>query len=286
MVSFARYAGGFVIVVMLAAPPQLAQVPAFEVASVRPNATGSTAASIRPAPNGRFTATNATLRSLILRAYNLHGSQLLGAPEWADTERYDIDARVESAPAEGPEALMPMLRTLLAERFMLRAHTETRELPAYVLVPARKDQRLGPQIRPTEADCSQATVLTESQIAAAARDGWPPCGMVFVVSFTTGGADGVVKIRFRRSAVRMHDFAPTLQGAVDRPVLDRTGLEGRYDIEYSYAPRPNADTTIAASQNVPFLGAALEEQLGLKLESQRTQVPVLVIDSVERPTAN
>jgi uncharacterized protein (TIGR03435 family) len=264
-----------------------AQEPSFEVASIRANPATTGNNEIRPQPNGRFTATGATLRSLILRAYALHESQLIAAPDWIGVERFDIDARAATPPLEGPEALLPMLRALLTERFRLRMHPEMRELPAFVLTHARRDRTLGPQIRPTEADCSgTGGVPTETEVRAAARDGWPPCGMVFVVSFTTGGPDGVVKIRFRRSAITMKDFAPTLQAAVDRPVLDRTALEGRYDLEYSYAPRPNTDSTLTVAQNVPLLGAALEEQLGLKLESERTEVPVFVIDSVDRPSEN
>lgn len=272
------------IVVTLTAPA-FSQEPAFDVASVRPNVAGKTT-EIRQTPNGRFSATNASLRELILRAYGLHRSQIAGLPDWAETERYDIDARASSPPADGPEALLPMLRTLLVERFRLRARIEMRELPAYVVVFSQPDKRLGAQIRPTQADCTEGRVVTEEEIRAAARDGWPPCGMVFVLSFTTGGPDGVVKMRLRRSAVAMPDFARSLVNAVDRPVVDRTGLAGRYDIEYSYAPRPNAESTIAVAQNVPSLGAALEEQLGLKLESERTEVPVVVIESVERPTEN
>jgi uncharacterized protein (TIGR03435 family) len=263
------------------------QAPSFDVASIRPSPATAGNSEIRPQPNGRFTATNATLRSLILRAYALHESQLIGAPDWTGVERFDIESRAAVPPVEGPEGLLPMLRTLLADRFRLRVHTEMRELPAFVLTHARRDRSLGPLIRPTEADCSgKARGPTETEIRSAARDGWPPCGMAFVVSFTTGGPDGVVKIRFRRSATTMKDFAPTLQSAVDRPVLDRTALEGRFDLEYSYAPRPNTDSTLGVAQNVPFLGAALEEQLGLKLEAERTEVPVLVIDSVERPSEN
>jgi uncharacterized protein (TIGR03435 family) len=236
--------------------------------------------------NGRFTATNASLRALVLRAYGLHESQLVAAPGWITTERYDIDARVAAPPADGPEALLPMLRTLLADRFALRAHTETRVLPAYVLTFARRDRRLGPQIRPTEADCTGAATPTQDQIRAAARDGWPPCGLVYIVSFTTGGPDGVVKIRIRRSATTMADFARTLVADMDRPVVDRTGLDGRYDVEYSYAPRPVTGPALEAVDNLPLLGAALEEQLGLKLESERTDVPVLVVESIERASPN
>jgi uncharacterized protein (TIGR03435 family) len=274
------------VIVLVLTAPALAQESAFEVASIRPNVSGGNS-EIRPMPNGRFTATNASLRGLVLRAYDLHESQLIGLPAWADTERFDIDARAASPPADGPAALIPMLRGLLVDRFQLTARTEMRALSAYQLVHASADRRLGTQIRPTEADCSAGRrPLTEAEMRAAARDGWPPCGLVFVVSFTTGGPDGVVKMRIRRSAVTMADFAVSLVPAVDRPVVDRTALEGRFDIEYSYAPRPNTDSTITAAQNLPFLGAALEEQLGLKLESERTEVPVLVIESVERPSEN
>src|SRR5688572_11291882 len=124
------------------------QAPAFDVASVRSNRSAQTENSIQLLPNGRFVATNSTLRSLILRAYKLHDSQLIGAPEWIDRERFDIDARAATPPPDGPEALIPMLRTLLIERFALRSHIELRQLPAYVLTRAREG-RLGPQIRPT-----------------------------------------------------------------------------------------------------------------------------------------
>ena len=208
-----------------------AQAPAFEVASVRPNASGGTS-EIRPMPNGRFTATNAPLRALVLRAYALHESQLVAAPGWIATERYDIDARAAAPPADGPEALLPMLQCTAGGRFALRAHTETRVLPAYVLTLARRDRRLGPQIRPTEADCTGAASLTH------------------------------------------------------RPVVDRTGLDGRYDVEYSYAPKPVTAPAVDVVDNLPLLGVALEEQLGLELESERTDVPVLVVESIERPSPN
>ena len=84
----------------------------------------------------------------------------------------------------------------------------------------------------------------------------------------------------------MADFARTLVTAVDRPVVDRTGLDGRFDVEYSYAPRPVTGPAVDAVDNLPLLGAALEEQLGLKLESERTDVPVLVVESIERASPN
>jgi uncharacterized protein (TIGR03435 family) len=258
----------------------------FDVASVRPSPE-PVGGEIRLLPNGRLTAMGTTVRALVLRAFGLHESQLIGAPDWTGSDRFDIDARTAAPLAGGPDALLPMVRTLLADRFGLRVHDETRELPAFLLTYARRDRTLGPAIRPTQADCSgSASVPTEAQIRASARDGWPPCGMVYVVSFTTGGPEGVVKIRFRRSAVTMKDLASTLHNQVGRPVLDRTGLSGRYDLEYSYSPQPNQNSPVADAQNLPSLSVALEEQLGLKLESQRTDVAVLVVDSISKPTEN
>jgi uncharacterized protein (TIGR03435 family) len=271
----------------LGATSLLAQEAAFEVVSIRPSQLGQQS-EIRPMPNGRFTATHASTRSLILRAYGLVDSQLIGAPAWLDGERYDVDARAVAAPVDGPESLLPLVRTLLVDRFKLNAHQDTRELPAYALTFARRDRQLGSQIRPAQADCTRATTLTQEEIRAAARDGWPPCGMFYVVSFVTTGATGnTVTMRVRRSGITMPALATALQPTLNRPVVDQTGLNGRFDVEYSFVPQPPAPGVESAfGQNLPTLLVALEEQLGLKLESRRMQVPVLVIDSIDRPTEN
>lgn len=257
------------------------QAPGFDVASINPNVSTATAA-FQLTPNGRFTATNTSLQALILRAYGLHDSQLIGAPDWIAAERFDVDARVDPVPAGGPNALLPLVRTLLIERFRLKTHDEMRELPAYVLTFARDDRRLGSQIRPTQADCSGKSQPTQAEIRAQARDGWAPCGMSFMTTFVDS-SDVALKVRIRRSAVTMGQFATALQANVDRPVVDRTGLEGVFDIEYSFAQQPAANAPGGQDNNQPLLLVALEEQLGLKLESRRTGVPVVVIDSVERP---
>lgn len=257
------------------------QAPAFDVASIKPNVSTVNAA-IQLTSNVRFTATNASLRALILRAYGLHDSQLIGAPEWIAAERFDVDARVELVPAGGPNALLPLVRSLLTERFRLKTHDELRELPAYVLTFARGDRRLGAQIRPTQGDCSGASQLTQAEIRAQARDGWAPCGMSFMTTFVDS-ADVALKVRIRRSAITLAQFATALQANVDRPVVDRTGLQGQFDIEYSFAQQPAANAPGGQDNNQPMLLVALEEQLGLKLESRRTEVPMVVIDSVDRP---
>ena len=261
----------------------------FEVASIRPNS--STANSeLRAVPNGRLIAANVTLRRLIQRAYKLHDAQIIGAPDWASSERFDVDARMASAPAAGPDAVFPLLQPLLADRFLLRAHMEIREQAAYVLVVTQRDRRPGPQFHPTTADCTRATTLTQEEIRANARDGWPPCGMTYTVSYVMnrGAGNELAQTRIRRSGTTMRDFAASLQDGLDRPVVDGTGLEGRFDVEYTHSPQPTTTATTDSpfGPPPPMLFVAVEEQLGMKLESRRTQVPVLVIDAVERPTAN
>lgn len=273
-----------VVLSSLAAAVQT-QTPAFDVVSIRPN-PGPGNNLIRPTTNGQLTVTGATLRALILRAYGMNDVQVLGAPAWADSERFDIAARVQPPPEGGPEALMPMLRTLLTDRFHLKAHDETRELSAYVLVHARSDRRLGAPIRPTVANCTRTTPLTQAEMLALAQ-GWPPCGQASQMSWATNDPPLAGKLRIRLSAFSMKEFARRLQSAVGRPVVDQTDLSGRFDIEYSYAQPPSASSSGAApDSNLPSLFVALEEQLGLKLEARRTAVPVLVIDSVERPAPN
>jgi uncharacterized protein (TIGR03435 family) len=276
-----------VVCVVAALLPAAAQEPSFDVASIRRNQSAAPASEIRPTPFGRFTATNATTKGLVLRAYGLVDAQLIGAPPWLATERYDVDARA-AAPPDGPDALIPHLRRLLVERFKLEAHPDRRELPAYALTFARRDHQLGPQIRPTTTDCTRATTLTQDEVRAAARDGWPPCGMAYFVSFvTTTPAGNAVKMRVRRSGITLEALATALQTNVDRPVVDQTALGGRFDVEYSFTPQPPTPGVESVfGPEAPTLFVALEEQLGLKLESRRLNVPVLVIDSIDRPTEN
>jgi uncharacterized protein (TIGR03435 family) len=272
--------------VFLAATWLDAQAPAFDVASIRP-AQSDQPSEIRANPNGRFTASNATVKSLILRAYGLVESQLIGAPPWLNVERYEIDARA-AAPPDGPESLMPLVRALLVDRFKLKAHAETRELPAYAMTLARRDRQLGAQIRPTQADCTRASTLRLDEVRAAVRDGWPPCGMAYFVSFATSNASGNgVRMRVRRTGVTLEALATALQANLERPVIDQTGLSGRFDVEYAFAPQsPTPRAEPASGPEAPMLFVALEEQLGLKLESRRLNVPVLVVDSIDRPTEN
>ena len=262
--------------------------PAFEVASVRPNTSGDGMIRLGIQPGGRFTATNVPLRVLIRNAYQVQDFQIVDAPDWIRSERFDIVAKAEAdvppGPIGGPPGPMQlMLQSLLAERFKLVLHTEQRELPIYALVLARSDGRLGSQLRASTVDCVEV-------IKAARGRGAPPppltpgerpmCGMRIGPGQLGGGG------------IPLDAFSGLLSQFVQRVVVDRTGLAGSFDIDLSWTPDqlpqggppPGAPPLPPIDPNGPSIFTAVQEQLGLKLESTRGQVDVLVIDSVARPT--
>jgi len=252
---------------------------AFDVASVKPNLSGDLNVRLQAMPGGRFIATNAPLRTLIREAYALHGSQITGGPGWLDSDRFDIVAKSESNPT--PLQMRVMLRALLAERFQLRVHTETRDLPLYALVLARSDGTLGPHLRHTGADCSQAPEWLGSgpppvlDLAAPCRAAGPG----------TGGG-----MRFR--GITLDAFATFLATPVRRPVIDRTGLSGDFDIELDMTaelgppPPPPGMPDAVDRTSAPSIFTTVHEQLGLRLDARRGPVDVLVIDRAERLVQN
>jgi uncharacterized protein (TIGR03435 family) len=230
-------------------PPQGESKPTFEVASVKPNKSGSLSSGTSTR-NGQLTATNVTLRQMIRNAYNLQDFQIAGGPDWVDADRFDIIAKVEGEPA-GPEQKL-MMRALLAERFGLVTHPDTKEMPVYNLVLAKPDGKLGAGLR--RVDC--------------AKD---PCGS------TRNGRTSNLAVLTAKGRT-MGDFAQTLSSIVAKIVIDKTVLDGPYDIDLTWSTDQTADTTR------PSIFTALQEHLGLKLESARGAVDVLVIDHVEHPT--
>ena len=285
-------AAGLGAVVQLQAQTQAqASGPSFEVASVKPNKSGDMRVMFGMQPGGRFTATNAPLVALIRQAYQLQNFQLVGAPDWINNERFDIVAKAEGdVPPAPPGTVGPMqlmMRNLLAERFKLVTHRETREMPIYALVPARADGKLGPQLRPASVDCE---ALMRERGRGAPPPSFPPsgermqCGMRIGPGVMNGGG------------FPMSQFAQTLSQFVQRIVVDRTGLAGNYDLDLTYTPDrsfqggpagpppPGAPALPPVDPNGPSIFTALQEQLGLKLESERGQVEVMVVDSVDRPT--
>ena len=251
-----------------ASPPD----PAFEVASIRLNASVGVPEALAVQPDGvRFTAF--PVRTLITIAYRAEGiqrfDQLVGAPSWIAVDRFDIVAKAGKADVQnGVQSRLPaMLRTLLRDRFGLRLHSETRDMPAFALVVARRDRRLGPELRESSIDCS-----AEAAGAKADPDRW--CGI--------RAAGGVINGRAVSAAL----LAGNLSGypAIDRPVIDRTGLTGRYDFRLEYSPAFVQQPADAVPTPGPSLFTALTEQLGLSLQPETIRLPVLVIDNIERPT--
>lgn len=251
-----------------------AQRPAFDVASVKPNASGTSAGWTELRPGGELSVRNQPLRNIIWSAYDLQAFQLVGGPDWLDRERFDIVAKPAAEPPSR-EALLQMVQSLLAERFKLVAHRETRDAPIYALVTARAGTP-GPGMRPSPTDCDA--------INAAAGRGAPPPGNAGLRPLcgvrTTPG-------RLMAGGVRMETLARNLSALAGRIVVDRTALPGFYDVDLEWLPDqvPAAGGALPpAASDAPGFFTAIQEQLGLKLEAQRGPIDVMVIDSVERPT--
>jgi uncharacterized protein (TIGR03435 family) len=253
-----------------------AQSSTFEAASIRRNVSTNMQGSglAGPQPGGRFIAVGVTLRRLVDGAYD--GVQVVGGPAWVDNDRFDINARASGDVP--PSEIVRMVRSLLTDRFKLVLHTETREMPVYVLTTSRSDRRLGPKLRESDAKCAQEARNYVPQLAP----GPPPCG-----DFRLGARALTAR------GMTMARFAGLLRGRVDRPVFDRTDFTAAYDLELEWssdlglqqAP-PGAAGANELTPEGLSLFTALQEQLGLKLDATRGPVDVLVIDSVEPPTSN
>jgi uncharacterized protein (TIGR03435 family) len=252
----------------------------FEVASVKPNNSGDGRVAIMAQPGGRITMTNVTLRLMIRNAYRVQDSQIVGGPDWLNTARFDVTAKADGNPSA--DQMQQMSRALLAERFKLITHNDTRELSIYALAPARPDAKPGPQLKKSEADCG--AVRGSAPPAPLAPGQVPPCGLV--IGFGS----------IRASGTTIAALSSTLAGSAGRVVVDRTGLTDRFDIDLTWTPDqiPQGQTGAGAQPpmvngatvdpNGPSLFTALQEQLGLKLESTKGPVEVLVIDRAEKPS--
>ena len=258
----------------------------FDVASIKANRSG---APFRMGPviqpGGRVVATNLTLRDLVRSAFGIEDNQLVGGPGWIDADRFDVEAR-------GPADLTPargraMLQDLLADRFKLTTHPETRQLPIYRLVMARRDRALGPRLRRSGPDC--APIAPPAGIPAPPPPPPGTGGVSLTADQTTRLKCGTAMFPGGTSSrsTTMAALANLLSEAVERPVVDETNLPGEFDLDLTYTPDFGDTPPIATpSTTAPSLFTALEEQLGLKLEAARGPVNVLVIDRVERPADN
>jgi len=256
-------------------------LPSFDVASVKQNDSVGESGRISGPTPGRFTVTNVPLRFIMLYGYQLLDHQLIGAPDWTFSTRFDITATypTENAPTE--QDARAMLQKLLADRFGFVGHRDTRELPMYALVMARRDRSLGPQLVRSDVDCEKWLAEKRPQLGAggpspvAPGGARPACMMMTTRQFLTAGTKTI------------QNLSVSLQSLVGRPVVDRTGLSGTFNIDLQWtsgvAPAPAGGNAPPPDEGASIF-TALQEQLGLKLEPARGPFEVLVIDSVQRPT--
>ena len=230
---------------------QAAPAPAFEAASIKPSQDPPGSSSGITTTKGRISARNVTLKRCVRGAYGVEEPHILGGPKWLDEARYNIEARA-AGPA-GDRELMTMLQSLLAERFKLAFHRETRALPGYALVLGKG----GLRAKPSAPDAGSRTSSRWGSIEA--------------------------------SGCTMAQLALKLSEVLHLPVADFTAVPGEFDFKLEWtsdnmqAPAPDAVPDAASG---PSLFAALQEQLGLKLESRKVPADVLVIDHAEKPSEN
>jgi uncharacterized protein (TIGR03435 family) len=232
-------------------------------------------------PGGRFLATGATVDTLLRFAYKLKPHQVAGAPAWITSEHFDIEAKALGNPSI--EEMRPIVQAMLADRFKLAVHHETRQLPEYVLVLA-KEGKLGPKLVPHLAG-SSCVEISPGRPAQPRPGATPqiPCGGFFM----SGGHMAATK-------TTAGDLAEMLGNFVDRLVVDRTGLTGTYDVDFDFTPvgasllqGPGGTGPAVPDASAPALiFTAVQEQLGLKLRPETAPADVLVIDRVEQPSPN
>jgi len=257
--------------------------PEFDVASIKRNTSATPGGSGRSMPDGSQVMVNFSVRQFIGAAYPSESGEYVGLPAWAEFggERYDVTVKPPAGATR--EQRLAMWRAFFTERMKLVAHDETTEQPIYNLVLARADGHLGPKLKPSTHDC-----IAES--AAARQAGGPPPRLTteaeFLDSCGMRGGNG----RLISGGFTMEALAQQLRGMSGRVVRDRTGLTGFYVIDFTYGLPNQASgprTPAAADPNdAVSVFTALQEQLGLKLESDKMPIQHVVIDHIERPTEN
>jgi uncharacterized protein (TIGR03435 family) len=256
------------------------KVPTFDVVSVKPNKSDSGMVRIMANPDG-YSASNVSLKTLVQSAYGIREDLVSGAPSWADSARFDIDAKVAGSDVDALKKLSPeqrrlILQPLLADRFKLKAHTETKQLPVYELVLAKGGSKLK---------------------EAAAGDTYAN-GIKGPDGVGRGGMMRMGRGQLTAQGVPITSLTNTLSQQLHRTVIDKTGLTGKYDIELNWTPDQGSDPMFKGADGAqqrpdsapdasgPSIFTALQEQLGLKLQSAKGPVETLVIDHVEMPSEN
>ena len=238
----------------------------FDVATIKPSAVNDDRFAYRGLPGGALSATGVPMKMLMMEAYNVKAFQISGEPDWVNTARWDIEAKVEGVQGRLSQAQHgAMLRVLLEDRFQLKVRRETKEMPIYALV--------------VEKGGSKVTLHTGEP---------PPPGQ--------GIRQGRGLFSVKKGGIAL--LSAQLERQLWRVVIDKTGLQGEYDYTLEWTPEagqggpeslglpPQAEPAAPADSKGPSIFAALQEQLGLKLESQKGPVEIIVIERVEKPSEN
>ncbi len=269
----------FCTVLQAFAEQEPVKAPTFEVASIKVNKSGSAGGSLGPRGN-RLVANNITLAALVQYAYAPPGGrvlnpQLIGGPDWLRTERFDIDARAEGNERIPAAQFRVMLQALLEDRFQLKLHRDTRELPVYNLVVVKD----GP--KPSE---DQTPPETRNRIISFASENEP------LSSLPRGGLrmiTGPTTTTLAGTAISVQTLVMLLQGQSDRMIFDKTGFDRLIDVhlEFKREDANPPDPDAAGSFASPSLFTALRD-IGLRLAPAKAPMEVLIVDSVEHPTEN
>jgi len=258
---------------LLLAPLALLAQKAFDVATIKPNAENDHRVMIGFAPGGGFNATGINVRFLIMEAFGVRDFQISGGPGWMTTDRFDVKAKAEGlGDRPGREVMRPMLQNLLEDRFQLKYHKETKEMPIYALVAGKGPHKMK---------------LSEVQQGGPGGPGGPGRGM----------------FRMGRGQVDMQGattgaLAQMLSQQLGRTVMDKTGITGNFDVKMNWTPEPGQgggpfggappppEAVASSDTSGPSIFTAIQEQLGLRLETQKGPVEIIVIDSVSKPSEN
>src|SRR5688572_19674066 len=250
----------------------------FDVVSIKRSAPDAVGGGMRTLPDGTSVMTNVAIRQFITLAAAVPVREVRGLPDWAEDEHYDVTAKPPAGSTRDQRS--DMWRTLFAERMKLVAHIEEHERDTFALVVARSDGRLGPQLKKSTLDCSPRPPgspppppppdLFDRQSALTR------CGGMFGQGIIVSGG------------MTMDRLVLSLTGLAGRPVNDRTGLKGDYAFTLKFSPprTPRTSSDAPLPDDAPEFFTALQEQLGLKLQPEKSMVPVFVIDRIERPTDN
>jgi uncharacterized protein (TIGR03435 family) len=251
--------------------PAHGQAPAFEAISIKVNRSGESRSQFRGTLSG-ISVTNQTLLDIIRNVWNVNRLQIAGGPSWIGDDRFDVEARTPGK--AGRDELIAMMKTMLVERFKLEVHQETRPIPVYTLVLARPDGRFGPTLRRSMATCDMRNPPAPGTPPPTPP---PPIDGVDLPACGTNTGRGLL----RATGIELEAFTRNMAGAAGRIIVDKTGVTGTFDMVLRFNPDANDPTS-----DLPSLFAAVQEQLGLKLDAQTAPAEVLVIDHAERPTEN